>query len=501
MSSLSPSDELLSKYNKALGNAKMGLWEFDFATQIFQWDEGVRRLYKLKEKRYQGEFTKWLQRLHPEDVERVKTEFEAARLDQSDIDTLCRVRFEDASYRHIRINAVKVRDEQTQEVTGLVGMDWDVTNEYRLHEELNKSKFFLEKVLDAIPDPIFIKDRAHKNIFANKEFESIAGKKKPDLIGKIDAEFLPPDMADLYWRQDEDVFKNNHFVEFEESIVDVNGDSRFLLTKKTSMRISDQEMVLVGVIRDITDLKKIQNSMIEQSKMASLGEMAAEIAHEVNNPLMIIQAKSQILQERLEKNPHSIDVPKLIQDLKSIEKNGYRIDKIIKSLKSLSRKADQDPFEDVSIRKIIDEAIEISKERLSKNQIGFNFSHDEIIDYSYMVKARPSEIVQVLVNLLNNSFDALKGTADSWIKINLFLVDSIFFIEIIDSGPTIVPEVVDKMMEPFFTTKTAGSGTGLGLSVSKQIIQNHGGILEYDTSSENTKFLFQLKRSESLKNN
>lgn len=501
MSSLSPSDELLSKYNKALGNAKMGLWELDFATQMFQWDEGVRRLYQLKEKRYQGHFSKWLQRLHVEDADRIKNEFEAARLDQSDIDTLCRVGYEDGSYRHIRINAVKIRDEKTQKITGLVGMDWDVTNEYRLHEELNKSKFFLEKVLDAIPDPIFIKDRAHKNIFANKEFENIAGKKKPDLVGKIDSEFLSPDVADLYWRQDEDVFKNNHFVEFEENIIDANGGLRFLLTKKTSLRISDQEMVLVGVIRDITDLKKIQNSMIEQSKMASLGEMAAEIAHEVNNPLMIIQAKSQILQARLEKNPESIDVPKLVQDLQSIEKNGHRIDKIIKSLKSLSRKADQDPFEDVAIRKMIDEAIEISKERISKNQIGFSFSYDEIIDYNYMVKARPSEIVQVLVNLLNNSFDALKGTANSWIKMNLFLVDSIFFVEVIDSGPRILPTVVEKMMEPFFTTKTAGAGTGLGLSVSKQIIQNHGGILEYDASSENTKFLFQLKRSESLQKN
>lgn len=499
MSFRDPSDELLSKYNKALGNAKMGFWQLDFATQIFHWDEGVRRLYELKEKRYQGIFGNWIMRLHPEDIARVRAEFEAARLDQAELNTLCRLTVDDGSQRHIRINAIKIRDEKTQSVTGLVGMNWDVSNEYQLHAELNKSKFFLEKILDAIPDPIFIKDRQHRNIFANKEFESIAGKSKPEMIGKVDAEFLPNQMADLYWAQDEDVFKNHKSTEFEETYEDPKGNKRHLLTKKTSLKLSEDETMLVGVIRDITEIKKIQNSMIEQSKMASLGEMAAEIAHEINNPLMIIQAKSQILQERLAQNEDDVDVHKLILDLQSIEKNSLRIEKIMKSLKSISRKADQDPFEEVSIRKILEEAIEISKERLNKNHVQFHFSHDEIIDYGYMIKARPSEIVQVLMNLLNNSFDAIRGTKDPWLKIDLRLVGSMFQIAVIDSGVAIEPEVARRMMEPFFTTKTAGSGTGLGLSVSKQIVQNHNGQLFYDNKSRNTKFVIQLKRAESLK--
>lgn len=498
MSFTDPSEELLSKYNQALGNAKMGLWQLDFATQVFLWDEGVRRLYELKEKRYQGNFGNWILRLHPEDIERVRAEFEEARLDKAELNTLCRLTVDDGSLRHIRVNAVKMRDEQTQKVTGLVGMNWDVSNEYQLHAELKKSKFFLEKILDAIPDPVFIKDREHRNVFANKEFEVIAGKPKSDMIGKIDSEFLPAHMANLYWNQDEDIFHNDKSTEFEETIEDSNGNRRFLLTKKTSLKMSKEETILVGVIRDITEVKKIQNSMIEQSKMASLGEMAAEIAHEINNPLMIIQAKSQILQEKLIQKEGPLDEVKLLQDLQAIEKNSLRIEKIMKSLKSVSRKADHDPFEEVSIRKVIEEAVEISKERLNKNHISFQFDCDKIIDYSYFVKARPSEIVQVLMNLMNNSFDAIKGSESPWLKISLRLIDSTFQIEVIDSGPTIKPEVEKKMMEPFFTTKTSGSGTGLGLSVSKQIIQNHKGQLFYDNASGNTKFVVQLKRAESL---
>lgn len=498
MSFTDPSDVLLSKYSKALGNAKMGLWQLDFASQVFLWDEGVRLLYELKEKKYQGNFGNWILRLHPEDIERVKAEFEEARLDKAELNTLCRLTVDDGSLRHIRVNAVKMRDEKTQKVTGLVGINWDVSNEYQLHAEVNKSKFFLEKILDAIPDPVFIKDREHRNIFANKEFEVIAGKPKTEMIGKIDSEFLPSQMADLYWNQDEDIFHNDKSTEFEETIEDSHGNRRFLLTKKTSLKMSKDETILVGVIRDITEIKNIQNSMIEQSKMASLGEMAAEIAHEINNPLMIIQAKSQILQEKLALNINQIDPEKLLQDLQSIEKNSHRIEKIIKSLKSVSRKADHDPFEEVSIRKIVEEAIEISKERLNKNQIRFQFTCDKIIDYGYLIKARPSEIVQVLMNMMNNSFDAIKGSQNPSVEISLRLVESIFHIEVVDSGPPIQPEVAKKMMEPFFTTKTSGAGTGLGLSVSKQIIQNHNGQLFYDGKAKNTKFVIQLKRAESL---
>jgi len=486
-----PSDELLSKYSKALGNAKMGLWQLDFATEVFLWDEGVRRLYEIQEKRYQGVFGNWILRLHPDDIERVRAEFQEARLDKSELNTLCRLTVDDGSLRHIRINAVKIRDEKTQEVKALVGMNWDVSNEYQLHAELNKSKFFLEKILDAIPDPVFIKDREHRNVFANKEFEAIAGKSKSDMIGKIDSEFLPAQMAKLYWNQDEDVFHNDKSSEFEETIEDAQGNKRFLLTKKTSLKMSKDETILVGVIRDITEVKKIQNSMIEQSKMASLGEMAAEIAHEINNPLMIIQAKS------IQKEG-PLDEIKLLQDLQSIEKNSLRIEKIMKSLKSVSRKADHDPFEEVSIRRIVEEVIEISRERLNKKQIRFQFDCDKIIDYGYFIKARPSEIVQVLMNLLNNSFDAIKDTENPWLKISLRLIDSSFQIEVIDSGPRICPEVAKKMMEPFFTTKKSGSGTGLGLSVSKQILQNHNGQLFYDSYAADTKFVVQLKRVESL---
>ncbi len=497
MTTLEPSLELLLKYQKAIAHARMGFWEIDFSTGDIKWDEGARLLYEITELKFTGNLKNWLTRIHPDDVDRLKSEIENSRFDLGEMDSLFRLPFRRGGEKFIRTNAIKIRNDKN-EVIGLVGLNWDVTEQQRLQVDLNKSKVFLEKILDAIPDPIFIKDANHRTIFANQEFVRLADRKKSDLIGYFDSDFLPAETAKTYWQQDSQVLGTDTSFEFEETLTDSQGNDRQLLTKKTSLQISDQQKVLVGVIRDITEIKNIQNSLIEQSKMASLGEMAAEIAHEINNPLMIIQAKAQILLTKLKENGGAIDLVKLPNDLKSIENNSVRIDKIIKSLKSVSRKSDMDPFAEVSILRLIDEAIEISRERLTKAQIQFEFKCDKRIDSGHKIWARGSEIVQVLVNLLNNSFDAIILLPSPWIKIELQLKNTNFQIEVSDSGDPINPDIILMMMQPFFTTKKAGSGTGLGLSVSKQIIKNHNGNFYFDPTSKNTKFVVQLKRSDAV---
>ena len=280
------------------------------------------------------------------------------------------------------------------------------------------------------------------------------------------------------------VRENGKLVSFVGISWDVTRES--LLQSEVHATIDSTENILKDSLR-------IQNSLIEQSKMASLGEMASEMAHEVNNPLMIIMGKSQLLQDKI--SSPNFDMVSCQSDLMQIEINCMRIDKLIKSLKSISRKADQDPFEDVSVFKLIDEAIEICKERLSRRRLNLYVRSDPFIDYTYTTKARPSEIVQVLVNLLNNSYDAICNQDRGWIKINVTLAYEIYSIEVIDSGPKIDSNIEKKMMSPFYTTKPTGKGTGLGLSVSKQIIENHYGELYYDPSGENTRFVFTLPKS------
>ena len=493
--------EFLSKYKKALFHAKVGFWELDFTTMMMSWDEGIHALYENETNHYTLPLDYFYGRIHPDDSVNMRAEIENARLDLSNLDSLFRITILNGKSKYIRTNAIRLYNEKN-EVVSLVGMNWDVTNEYQLQEDLQKTKIFLEKIVEAIPDPIFIKDSSHRIIFLNSAFEKICNISRENILGRVDSEFLPKEVAERYWKQDDEILFKNNSLEYEEVYIDKLGAKSHFLTKKTAVHISDDERVLVGVIRDITEIKNIQKSMIEQSKMASLGEMAAGIAHEINNPLMIIQAKSQILQHRLvhsaEGDPLSSE--KFSSDLNLIELNSLRIDKIIKSLKSISRKSNADAFEEVSILDIIEEAMELSQDRFCKAKVDLSFNYDEIIDSSYRVRVRSSEIVQVMVNLLNNSFDAVKNKIPAWVRIYLDLFETTFRIEVMDSGEPIRPEIAKKMMDPFFTTKMTGAGTGLGLSVSQQILKNHNGDLFYDKMAANTKFVFHLKRTESISN-
>ena len=243
---------------------------------------------------------------------------------------------------------------------------------------------------------------------------------------------------------------------------------------------------------DLRKVKKAQRSLVAQSKMAALGEMAAEIAHEINNPLAIVQGKSLLLHERIKSG--NGNVANSLKSLEQIEVNCLRIKKIIDSSKAFSRKSEKDPFESISLLKVVDEASQICRERFQKKNLDYSIEIDPKIIYTDLVDVRSSELIQVLVNLLNNSFDAIKNQANGWVKLAVSSLDFDYQIEVTDSGEKIPQEIADRMMEPFFTTKPTGEGTGLGLSLSKQIVEGHAGIFFFDSKSSVTRFVLILKK-------
>ncbi len=356
-----------------------------------------------------------------------------------------------------------------------------------LQYDVKNSSRFTDSVLDVIPDPLFVKNDRHEVIYANREYEKFVGMTKDKFVGKSDYDFFPKEVADRFWQHDEEVFSAQGAVQGEEIVTDSLGHPRTVLTKKAHLSVSENEKIIVGIVRDITEHKQIQASLLAQSKMASLGEMAAGIAHEINNPLSIVLGRAQLLKEKATDK-------KMKADLSSIEKNCIRIGKIVRSLRSISRNSSNDPFEEVEVLSLVEEAFVIATERFRDRSLKLDVVVSDQISKSDRTKARPAEIVQVLVNLLNNAFDAIQDQIDGWTRLGVILEDGNFLIEVVDSGPKIMPEVAERMMEPFFTTKPPGKGTGLGLSVSKQFIENHQSKLLYDSRSPHTRIYFKLAR-------
>lgn len=223
---------------------------------------------------------------------------------------------------------------------------------------------------------------------------------------------------------------------------------------------------------------------IKDHKMKSLGEMAAGMAHEINNPLMVILGLTYKLN-------HYVDSKDMKPTIERIEATVNRIANIVQALRNFSRNASQDMMEFVSVKKIVDSTIILCRERFINTGIGI----EQDIDHDLRLFCRPTEISQVLFNLMTNSYDAVlaNGPEQKWIKITAKKYhDQFIEICVIDSNEGIEPGFVDRLMEPFFTTKEVGEGKGLGLSIANGIIQSHQGTLKYLPDEKNTTFQILL---------
>ncbi len=235
-------------------------------------------------------------------------------------------------------------------------------------------------------------------------------------------------------------------------------------------------------------VKEQESVIADSSKMAALGEMAGSIAHEINNPLAIISGNAQLLELELA-NPSVLNYSaKALTHTKKILGTIKRIEKIIKGLRLLSRDAAQDPMQSVAVKNLIDDTVSICHERFRHANIQIRVS----LEYKGELCCRDTQISQVLLNLLNNSFDAIVGKTYPWVELSVHQKNDFIEISVVDSGTGIPPEIQQKIMHPFFTTKEIGKGTGLGLSISKGIINSHGGKFFIEQNSLNTKFVIQI---------
>lgn len=251
----------------------------------------------------------------------------------------------------------------------------------------------------------------------------------------------------------------------------------------------------LSIRHEITDLKMAQELILEQqsrlavaSKFAALGEMAANLTHEINNPLAAILGRCEMLMHQLQQN--QLNQNFLLNGIEAIEFTSRRIEKIIRSMKSFSMAGDGDPFEAVNLNKLIAETIDFIQQRFK------DYGIDLIVkpaNTELMIECRNIEISQVLLNLLNNSFDAIIRNKEKWVEVTTEILDNEHVkIAVTDSGDGITEEVVHRIFDPFFSTKEKKYGTGLGLSISKGLIDRHRGNIEVDRTVKNTCFVIVL---------
>jgi PAS domain S-box-containing protein len=250
---------------------------------------------------------------------------------------------------------------------------------------------------------------------------------------------------------------------------------------------------LYGTCQDVTDRVRLEKETqesrmktMQNAKMASLGEMAGGVAHEINNPLAVITGYASQIRRLLLSPPFDTEV--LVQKTDFILKTTDRIARIVKGLRSFSRSAEKDPMAFTSIDQIIQDALALCAERFKHHGIEIRLKSEAGIQ----IPCRPTQIAQVLVNLMSNAFDAVENAPEKWIAIGAEERGNSAEIFVEDSGPGVPAELASRIMEPFFTTKDVGKGTGLGLSISKGIVEEHSGSLAYTRNEGRTRFIVTL---------
>ncbi len=282
-------------------------------------------------------------------------------------------------------------------------------------------------------------------------------------------------------------------VQFETTHISKAGETRIVDFSINPVRNDEAEIIyLVPSGHDITELKELQAKALRTSQLASLGELAAGVAHEVNNPINGVINYAQLLLNRSREDDKDRDI------LRRIVKESNRVAMIVKGLLAFARD-DNIRFEALDLQNLIDETLALNGRQLTKEGISINFERVEPLP---LVQGNAQQLLQLFLNLLSNARYALNEKhRDDHAKKNLQITaeplannfGEFVRVTVFDNGAGIPEEQQSKVMKPFITTKPVGQGTGLGLSICNDIVNNHGGVINIDSrQGEYTKVLIDL---------
>ena len=267
-----------------------------------------------------------------------------------------------------------------------------------------------------------------------------------------------------------------------ETIADGNLEAKILISG------GDEISDMAKTLKQFRDkIYNTQRELVQAAKLAALGQLAAGVAHELNQPLAAIQFQAYNVEKLLQQSKQN-DVSENLENIKKISNN---MSQKIKHLKDLARKPNIDLM-DVNLHEVISASIELLSWQLNSNEIDFDIDD---VPTDAVVIAGKNRLEQVFLNIIGNAIDAIDNADNGRITLTASLVDANWLIRIEDTGAGIEEIHIDNIFDPFFTTKTVGEGLGLGLSISYNIVKDFGGNLSVTNGKEmGAVFMISLKQ-------
>jgi signal transduction histidine kinase len=231
---------------------------------------------------------------------------------------------------------------------------------------------------------------------------------------------------------------------------------------------------------------KQRDLLVESAKFQSLGQMASNLAHDINNPLFTIQGKLHQMRNLLSRD--QLDLDRCDQIVESVEITLLKLSQMVKGISTFAREGRGDQMVSIGVAELIESDLALAIDRIKNSGIELEIQ----IDPKATIICYPSFISQVILNLINNAIDVLETATIKKIKVRAFVEKRWIHIIISDTGAGVPKEIEKKIFDPFFTTKTFGKGTGLGLSISKGLVEVHEGELSYERVDNISNFIIRL---------
>jgi two-component system NtrC family sensor kinase len=394
--------------------------------------------------------------------------------------------------RYDVITITPIVDEKG-DVVQILEASRDVTDRIRLEEEVRKSNIFFQNVIKSTVDGIVVVDTKGNVLIFNEGMESLTGYTAEEIMNRghlstfYDIDTARENMKKMRSDQHGPPGKLNPT---SMTITTKEGEELPITLSASIITVGGKEIGSVGVFRDMREILKMRKDLeeahlqlVQSEKIASVGRMAAGVAHEINNPLSGILIFAELLKEGLEK------FPKLGEDAQEIIDQTLRCKKIVAELLEFSRQSIGKVIS-FNLNELIDKSLNLLINQALFQNIEVNKNLDQ--DLPEMI-GDLGQIQQVITNLVINAADAMDGKGRLDIEATFDPHKNQFVITITDTGPGIPEEFRGKIFDIFFTTKPVGKGTGLGLSISQNIIRLHGGNILVDSPRrEGTRFIIEL---------
>jgi PAS domain S-box-containing protein len=440
--------------------------------------------------------------VHPDDIEKVMDWGPRTRAGQP-ISFEYRIIRPDGTIRHIWDRGYPIT-EKDGKVVFYVGTGLDVTEWRHAEEALRESKEYLSLIINSIGDPIVVKGSDHRMVLANDAFCEYIEQKLEDVLGKTAFENLPADLGTALWKSEEEVLQTGKDNISEDAIVDIHGQQRTLMTKKSLLLNKKGEKQIVIAIRDITEYKRLEAQFLQSQKMEAIGVLAGGVAHDFNNLLNVINGYSELALEALDAhNPVSADIKQILDA-------GKRASSLTAQLLAFGRKQILQP-EILDLNEIITQMSSMLRRLIGED---IDLAAITAKDLG-MIHADPAKIQQIVMNLAVNARDAMPqggkltietGNVDygqDYVKEHPGSHTGAYvMMAISDNGFGMNAETKAHLFEPFYTTKGKGKGTGLGLATVYGIVkQSNGFIWVYSEEGKGTTFKVYFPRVEGQSTN